>query len=204
MDHEEAMISALQNQLPDVHIHLCYFHVGQAIQRWVSQHGLQIYYNEENSSLKVFLGLIRALGLLPINDVMIGYQVILDSDHYQQIIIRGTELQLINNINSLTTYLTVNYINNNKIPQWNVHDLNDHRTNNDMEGYHHRLRERFTNRISNFWGFMLFILKETFIMKGVLERMRGGDIMQGRRRTYQLNENRIQQLKANYEQDHDI
>ena len=91
----------------------------------------------------MFLGLIRALGLLPINDVMIGYQVILDSDHYQQIIIRGTELQLINNINSLTTYLTVNYINNNKIPQWNVHDLNDHRTNNDMEGYHHRLRERF-------------------------------------------------------------
>ena len=152
----------------------------------------------------MFLGLIRALGLLPINDVMIGYQVILDSDHYQQIIIRGTELQLINNINSLTTYLTTNYINNNKIPQWNVHDLNDHRTNNDMEGYHHRLRERFTNRISNFWGFMLFILKETFIMKGVLERMRGGDIMQGRRRTYQLNENRIQQLKANYEQDHDI
>ena len=91
----------------------------------------------------MFLGLIRALGLLPINDVMIGYQVILDSDHYQQIIIRGTELQLINNINSLTTYLTTNYINNNKIPQWNVHDLNDHRTNNDMEGYHHRLRERF-------------------------------------------------------------
>ncbi len=93
MDHEEAMISALQNQLPDVHIHLYYFHVGQAIQRWVSQHGLQIYYNEENSSLKVLLG------LLPINDVMIGYQVILDSDHYQ---LRGTELQLINNINSLT------------------------------------------------------------------------------------------------------
>ena len=152
----------------------------------------------------MFLGLIRALGLLPINDVMIGYQVILDSDHYQQIIIRGTELQLINNINSLTTYLTTNYINNNKIPQWNVHDLNDHRTNNDMEGYHHRLRERFTNRISNFWGFMLFILKETFIMKGILERMRGGDVMPGRRRTYQRNEDRIQQLKANYEQDHDI
>ena len=73
-----------------------------------------------------------------------------------------------------------------------------------MEGYHHRLRERFTNRISNFWGFMLFILKETFIMKGVLERMRGGDVMPGRKRTYQRNEDRIQQLKANYEQDHDI
>ena len=64
-----------------------------------------------------------------------------------------------NNINLLITYLTDDYINNNNIPQWNVHDLNDHRTNNDMEGYHHRLRERFTNRIVNYWGFMLFILK---------------------------------------------
>ena len=173
---------------------------------WVKQFkdGLQVYYNEEHSTLKVFLGFIRALGLLSVNDVMLAYQVILDSDHYQQIIIRGTELQLMNNINLLITYLTDNYINNNNMAQWNVHDLNDHRTNNDMEGYHHRLRERFTNRISNFWGFMLFILKETFIMHGVLERMRGGDVMPGRRRTYQRNEDRIQPLKANYEQDHDI
>ena len=85
---------------------------------------------------------------------MVAYQVILDSDHYQQIIIRGTEFQLMNIINSLTT----NYINNNNVPQWNVHDVND------MEGYHHRLRERFAYRISNFWGFMLFILKVTFMM----------------------------------------
>jgi hypothetical protein len=48
---------------------------------------------------------------------------------------------------------------------------------------------------------MLFILKETFIIKGLLERIRGGDVMPGRRRAYQRNEDRIQQLK---EQDHDI
>ena len=69
-----------------------------------------MYYNEEHSTLKVFLGFIRALGLLPVNDVMLAYQVILDSDHYQQIIIRGTELQLMNNINLLLTYLTDNFI----------------------------------------------------------------------------------------------
>ena len=109
-----------------------------------------------------------------------------------------------NNINLLITYLTDNYINNNSIPQWNVHDLNDHRTNNDMEGYHHRLRERFTNRITNFWGFMLFMLKESCIMHAILTRMRGGEVMQGRRKAYRRNEERIQQLKVNYENDHDI
>ena len=129
--------------------------------------------------------------MLPINDLMNGYQLLIESDHYQQIRIRGEELHLMNNINALQTYLTRNYINNINILQWNVHDLNDHRTNNDMEGYHHRLRERFTNRITNFWGFMLFMLKESCIMHAILTRMRGG-------------EERIQQLKVNYENDHDI
>jgi hypothetical protein len=166
---------------------------------------LLVYYNEEGSSLKVFVGLVRALGLLPINEVMNGYQLIRDSEHYQQIIIRGEELHLMNNINAMHTYLTRNYINNiNIIPQWNVHGLNDHRTNNDMEGYHHSLRERFTNRITNFWGFMLFMLKESCIMHAILTRMRGRKPIQGRRKAYRRNEERIQQLKVNYENDHDI
>ena len=99
--------------------------------------------------------------MLQINDVMNGYQLLRESDHYQQIRIRGEERHLINNINALHTYLTQhNYINDINISQWNVHELND----NDMEGYHHRFRERFTNRITNFWGFMLFMLNESCIM----------------------------------------
>ena len=68
-----------------------------------------------------------------------------------------------------------------------------------MEGYHHRLRERFTNRITNFWGFMLFMLEEFCIMHAILIRMRGGEVMQGRREVNRRNEERIQQLKANCE-----
>jgi len=70
-----------------------------------------------------------------------------------------------------------------------------------MEGYHHRLRERFTNRVTNFWGFMLFMLKES--CNAILTRMREGEVIQGRRKAYRRNEERIQQLKANYENDHD-
>ena len=72
-----------------------------------------------------------------------------------------------------------------------------------MEGYHHRLREGFTNRITNFWGFMLLMFKESCIIQ-ILRRMRGGEVLQGRRKAYRRNEERIQQLKANYENDHDI
>ena len=73
------------------------------------------------------------------------------------------EINLINNLNALTTYLRNYYINQIKILQWNVYALDDHRTNNDMEGYHHRI-------------------KETCIMHGIFERMRGEELMQGRRR----------------------
>ena len=75
MDNEQAMISALNNNLPQLQVNLCYFHVGQAIQRWISTHGLQIFYNEEDSLLKKFVGLVRALGLLP---VMIWKVIIID------------------------------------------------------------------------------------------------------------------------------
>jgi hypothetical protein len=50
---------------------------------------------------------------------------------------------------------------------------------------------------------MSFMLKETCTMHGIFERMRGGEVTQGRRRAYQRNEDRIQQYKANYLHDHD-
>lgn len=93
---------------------MCYFHIGQAIQRWITDNGLKVYYNEEDSSLKVLEG------LLPISDVMNGCQLLRESNHCQQIRIRGEDLHLMNNINSLHAYLIRNYINNINIPQWNV------------------------------------------------------------------------------------
>ena len=74
----------------------------------------------------------------------------------------------------LMTCFTDNYVNVINLQQWNAFELQDHRTNNDLEGYHHRLREIFTNRVTNFWGLMLFILKVSYLQSACLERMRGG------------------------------
>ena len=51
---------------------------------------------------------------------------------------------------------------------------------------------------------MLFMLKETCFMNAILMRMRGGEVMKGRRKKYQRNEDRIEQFKANYMEDHNI
>ena len=42
------------------------------------------------------------------------------------------------------------------------------------------------------------MLKESCIIQ-ILRRMRGGEVLQGRRKAYRRDEERIQQLKANYE-----
>ena len=71
MDNEQAMIYALSANLPNLQVHLCYFHVGKAIKRWIQRHGLIMFYNEPNSKLKLLVGLVRSLGLLPSNVVII-------------------------------------------------------------------------------------------------------------------------------------
>ena len=51
------------------------------------------------------MGLVRTLGLLPVNEVMEGYHLIIGSLEYQNMLRRAEELHLINNINLLNTYL---------------------------------------------------------------------------------------------------
>jgi len=85
---------------------------------------------------------------------------------YQNMLRRGEELNLINNIDLLNTYLRRNYINANNI--------------------------------------IISMLKETCLMNAILMRMRGGEVMKGTRKKYQRNEDRIEQFKANYMEDHNI
>ena len=182
-----------------------FFHVGQAIQRWIQRYGFTIFYNEPNSKLKILVGLVISLGLLPPNDVMEGYGLIIGSHHYVDMLTRANELDIpVVIINLLMTYFTDNYVNVINLQQWNVFELQDRRTSNILEGYHHRLRERFKNRVTNFWGFMLFILKESYLQSAYLERTRGGEQVPGRRRKYQRNEEMIMQHRANLVADNNI
>ena len=147
------------------------------------------FYITVESSGQIWLPPIFAPWVLPVLHILLSQfrtVTLLLTFYFSQfrtvpLLLRGEELHLINNINLLIIYLRRNYINANNIMLWNVNDLNDHRTNNDM-----------TNRVTNFWGFMLFMLKETCLMHAMLMRMRGGEIMQGRRRKYKRNEDRIE------------
>ena len=136
---------------------------------------------------------------------MEGYGLIIGSQHYVDMLTRANELDIpVVIMCLLMTCFTDNYVNVINLQQWNVFELQDHRTSNDLEWYNHWLRERFTNRVTNFWGFMLFILKESYLQSAYLESMRGGELVPGRRRKYQRNEEMIMQHRANLVADSNI
>jgi hypothetical protein len=66
------------------------------------------------------------------------------------------------------------------------------RTNNDIEGYHNRLKERLPNRSgTNFWVFMKALQKEEDSQTHILTQMRHGGVMRPRSSFYAVIENSI-------------
>lgn len=51
----------------------CLFHFGQSIIRWIQTHGLKPTYDDENTGLKRWIQLVKALSLLPLDLVNISW-----------------------------------------------------------------------------------------------------------------------------------
>lgn len=73
MDNETAMINAIRIFIPEIRISLCYFHVCQAIQRWITTHGLSVVYKRHGDFYN-FVRILRSLALLPEGQVMNVYR----------------------------------------------------------------------------------------------------------------------------------
>jgi hypothetical protein len=113
----------------------------------------------------------------------------------------GPQILIVLDENNLDPNLIYNFIhyfenewlqNDEKIILWNVHNMGDLRTNNDIEGYHFRLKNRLPNRIvSNFWMFIKALQKEEDAQRHLLTQMAQGGTMKSRDRSYVTIENGI-------------
>ena len=200
MDNEVAMINAVRNLVPNINISLCYFHVCQAIQRWLTEHGLILAY-KERGDFYIFVRILRALAFLPINQVMDTYNNGLN-DLYElalQYLIyffnpndNEDEIDLaIARMNAFMQYMEINYINDAKIPLWNVYNLDDHRTNNDLEG-NSRLPKRPN---TNIWYFVNGIRNEQRTEDLMVAQLNRGLRFPLRRRLNREREETIRQSK---------
>lgn len=134
-DFEDATINAIHTHMPNVIVNGCYFHFGQCIERAVQRVGRQVNYNRQHSLFHIFVRKLRCLAFFPVHCVQEGYDDLI-ADSYNNVVAKlvaaGTP---IGRIQDFIGYFTREWLPAGVTANWNVSNLEDHRTNNDMKVY---------------------------------------------------------------------
>jgi hypothetical protein len=145
----------------------CHFHFCECVVRRIRSLGLIPYYVQDDSQLKVlvrslfglaFLNPLPVAAVLPpagqvpivgLSDVRLAYQSLQGDADYAALVAALPPAFL-----TFMTYFTDNWMTTDaQIRSFNVYHLDDHRTNNDLEGWH----LRFLTLLRNQYGFWAFI-----------------------------------------------
>lgn len=78
------------------------------------------------------------------------------------------------NLNNFVAYFDSEWMT--KIPVWNIFDVTDHTTNNDLEGWHFGILQRLVknNKALKFWKFVEEIGKEALIVQEEISQLERG------------------------------
>ena len=147
LDFEKAVWKAAGHEMPRVTLKGCVFHWAQALWRKVQDIGLQTAYTG-NSSVRKFIRRLLALPFLPAQEIQSMFY------HLQG---KGTTARL----RELTDYIEVTWITSRLWPVevWCVYGQAV-RTNNDVEGWHHRLNVRAGKPKLPFYLLLILLYRE--------------------------------------------
>ena len=87
IDFEHAMIAALRRVYPQIGTQGCYFHMSQAIMKWVQDNGLKNTY-EQDMEFAILIGQFKALAFVPVHLIRETFQLLVASipAHYAQML----------------------------------------------------------------------------------------------------------------------
>ncbi|XP_064107992.1 uncharacterized protein LOC135216547 [Macrobrachium nipponense] len=152
MDFEKAAHNGFLESFPASNLACCLFHLGQNVYKHIVQEGMKSRYHQDDSfSLK--MRCFVALAFLPVDDVVDGYEELVDDDDMPQ---------------SVVSYFENNYIGPLRgrgerrrrleppypLTIWNVWDRcmsGIARTTNNLEAYHSALKDTVNMSHPNIW-----------------------------------------------------
>jgi hypothetical protein len=166
VDYEMGAIRAYQYTLPNTEVRGCLFHYGQAIIRAVQRVGLQVQYQEAaaDDPLKRWIRRTTSLPLIPLHDFNAVWDRIM------------ADAPQINEANAFRNYVDRTWMDQDAMRYnrviWNQYDrLQESRTINALEGWHHKLNTYVGKAHPNIFELILFLKKEECYQRTELLRL---------------------------------
>lgn len=131
LDFEQAMLLAIQTELPGTKLSGCYFHFTQNLWRHIQEEGLVRAYRT-SKTLRTTVKKVMAIGFLPTMLVRQNFDLLRNTNRTQRLVQRFPQLD------DWLDYVQNTYINRNSLfppSVWNIYKRSTNtRTNNHLEG----------------------------------------------------------------------
>ncbi|XP_071154896.1 uncharacterized protein, partial [Mytilus edulis] len=184
LDYEVAVRNAAYQVFPGITGKGCFFHYTQCIWRKAEDTGLQTHYKNNNDITR----LVRRAAVLPL----------VPMQHVEDIWLNALEEidEANTNINTLafTDYVTEYWVETNR-HLWNHYDTVGTRTNNHLEGWHHKLKNHVEHPHPNIFNLVKLLKKQQAAIEVRLIQYSAGGKRRQRKRKYIEIDTRLADLK---------
>ena len=188
-DFELAIKQSVDLTFPLAEFKGCYFHFTQALMRKFQTIGLQVAYRSDEEA-KQFLRKTAALAFVPTKFVRLAWQGIKASapSHLPRI------EEFIEYFES--TWLVGSF----PLSMWNIHDNDEYRTNNHVEGWHKRLKSLVGKAHPNIYEFVEVIKKEQTATEILIAQLGAGATVPKRSSKTIVTDKKIKELRDRFDQ----
>jgi len=184
-DYEKATWRAARDIFPNVKVLGCFFHWSQAVLRKLRSVGLQTAYSND-SDIHNFCRLLFALPFLPCDKI---------SHAFARLFRKANTAQL----QELVSYVLSNWIDSKTWPPecWSVY-RRVIRTNNDVEGWHHRLNAKARKNSLPLYVLIKLLYREASVVTWQVKFLSDGKVLRQQRKCYKSFSAKLEKLSDSY------